>query len=100
TRPPGVARWGNRPVIAGREGLTGSRRLVAVVQLDVPIEIVAPAFRGVPQADRNPQRRRLVRPPRRAHQPHACLLGRASALAAIARDAAGEHVSPLPGAAM
>ena len=81
-------------------GQAPATRLSVVVQFEVPVQVVAPALGRAAQADRDADRRRRHRPPRRADQPHARLVGRASALAPVARHAAGDDVLPVLAAAL
>src|SRR3954462_14694232 len=57
---------------------------LAVVELEIPIEIVAPALGRVSKADRNADGRRRIRPPRRRDQTHVRLFRRTSTLPAVA----------------
>src|SRR5262245_51647406 len=76
------------------------QKLGFVVELDVPVDVIAPALRRVAQAECDTDRWRLVRPFRRTNEMHACLLGRATAFPPIARDAATHDVLPVFPAAL
>src|SRR5688572_18881756 len=82
------------------DAFMSSRKLRVVVELDVPVDVVAPAFWRVAQAEGHSKRGRLVRTPRRADEVHPRLLGRTPALPAIARDAAADDVLPVFPAAL
>ena len=73
---------------------------VVFVELDVPVEIIAPALRRVAQADGDAQRGRFVRPARVPDETHVGLFGRSPALSPVARDAAGDDVLPVFAAAL
>src|SRR5215510_10616296 len=57
-----------------------------VVELDVPIDVVAPALWRIAQPKRHADRRRLIWPPWVTNQMHAGLLRRTAALPPVARD--------------
>src|SRR5712691_3256262 len=71
-----------------------------VVELDVPVEVIAPAFWRVPQADRDADCRRGLRPLGHPRQTHAGFSRRSPAFSAVAADAAGDDVLPVLPAAM
>src|SRR5262252_3178224 len=87
TRLPGTAQPGSIAVMTG----TG----LVVVEFDVPVDVIAPAFGRVPEAEGNADGRRLVRTPRMANEPHAGLLRRSAALAAVAAHTTGDDVFPV-----
>src|SRR4051812_32696449 len=66
-----------------------------IVELDVPVQVVAPALRSIAEADRNPERRRRLGTARRHDEPHPCLFGRTPAFPPVARHAAGDDVLPV-----
>src|SRR5688572_7898343 len=74
--------------------------LAVVFELDVPVEIVPPAFGRVAEPDRDTDGWRGVRPPRRPQELHPCFGRRASTFPAIAGDAAGDDVLPVLPAAV
>src|SRR6185369_17391469 len=76
------------------------RDALCVVQLDVPVEIIAPALGSVAEADRNANGRGRVRTLRRAQQMHGGLGRRTSPLAPVACDAARHDVLPVFSAAL
>src|SRR5262245_35065515 len=71
-----------------------------LVELDVPIEIVAPAFRGIAKTDGNANGGRRFGALRHSHQMHAGFSRRAPTFLAIARDATGNDVLPILTAAL
>src|SRR4029078_2700545 len=81
TRPPSIAHNGRTDVMRPK---TPSAFVVAGVELDVPVEVIAPRFRGVPLLDRDPDGWSFVWTPRHANEVHAGLLRGAAALAAVA----------------
>src|SRR5580765_6186980 len=81
----------------------GTRRAGAVsalVELHIPVEIVAPAVRGVFEANRDPDCRRPFRTSRHAYQVHTGFGRRAAPLLPIAADTAGNDVLPVFAAAL
>src|SRR5262249_40383675 len=84
---------------AGRRG-QGSPPGLGVVELDVPVEVVAPAFRCVANTDRNADGRRRFGPLRHPQEMHAGFSRRAPTFLAIARDAARHDVLPVLPAAL
>ena len=100
SRPPSMTRTGSRLVSTGTKRRCVASQLASSSQFEVPVEVVAPALGRAAQSDRDADRRRRHRPPRRAHQAHARLFGRASALAAVARHAARDDVLPVLAAAL
>src|SRR5687767_8798003 len=72
----------------------------ALVELEVPVQVVAPGLRRVAQPDRDPDGRSGVRTPRRTQQLHARFRRRTAALLPVARDAAGDDVLPVLAAAL
>src|SRR3954469_8026130 len=99
-RPPSTAQSGRtevtRPPVGARDGPT-SRLGVA---LAVPVEALEPAVGCLRELDRDADRGRLVGTLRDANEMQAGLLGSASALAAVAGDAAGNDVLPVLSAAL
>src|SRR5436190_709558 len=81
-------------------GAHSRRDLALVVELDVPVEVIAPRFRRVAQPDGDADGGGLVGTPRHADEVHAGLLWGAAALAAVAGDAAGDDVFPILSAAL
>src|SRR4051794_4169985 len=73
---------------------------IIFVELDVPVDVIAPTVGRVANAERDADGRRLVGPAWVTDQMHARLLGRASALPAVAGDAAGDDVFPILAAAL
>src|SRR6266540_2374344 len=76
------------------------RRTLCIVQLDVPVEVVAPAFGRVPQSDRDPDGRRRGGPFRHPPQVHAGFGRRAPPLLPVAVHAAGDNILPVLAAAL
>src|SRR5829696_5552060 len=107
-RPPSMALAGWTVETREADNMKGRRgkstetidyRLLGIVELHVPVEVVAPAFGGIAKADGDADGLRL-RPARRLHQVHPGLGRRASALAPVAGDAAGDDVLPVLAAAL
>src|SRR5688572_3453929 len=73
---------------------------LALVELHVPVEVVAPAVRSVLEADGDPDRRRFLRTFGHTYQVHAGLSRRAPAFPAVAADTAGDDVFPVLAAAL
>src|SRR3954470_20120254 len=71
-----------------------------LVELGVPVQVVAPRLGRVAQPDRNAYRRRRIRPAWRARQTHPCFRRRAATLSPVAADAAGDDVLPILAAAL
>src|SRR5205823_2302505 len=71
-----------------------------IVELYVPIEVIAPAFGRVAKADGNTDRRRGLGTPRHPLETQTGLGRGAAALAPVARDAAGDDVFPILTAAL
>src|SRR5688572_25968259 len=71
-----------------------------VVQLDVPVQVIAPALRRVPEADCDADRRRRIGTPRVLLQAHAGFGGREATLLSVTTDAAGHDVLPVLAAAL
>ncbi len=95
---PGTAQAGRMAEIT-----CGNDSLRLVVELDVPVHVVAPAVGRVAQTEvscASSGAPALVRPPRMTDQVHAGLLGRASALPPVAADAARDDVLPVLAAAL
>src|SRR6266581_3081542 len=102
TRPPSIAQCGWMAVMregaATGDGMKRKRsredglRALRVVQLGVPIEVVAPAFRRVSDSDRDADRRRGMWTPRHPLQVHVRPGRRPAALLPVAADAAGDDV--------
>src|SRR6188474_230944 len=93
-RPPSTARSGVT------EAMVGLNFLLGIVQLDVPIQIVTPAFWRVAQPDRDANRRRRIRSPRGSEQLHSGFGRRTSALEPVAANTAGDDVFPVFAAAL
>src|SRR2546428_10187880 len=93
TRPPSMARWGWMAV-------TSSFNLLCVVELDVPIQVIAPAFRRVAQSNGDADGRRRRGAPRHPPQTHAGFSRRSATFLSVARDAARDDVFPVFSAAM
>src|SRR6478752_4565287 len=83
-----------------REAEASQPLAVVLIELEVPVQVVAPALRRTSQPNGDANRRRRHRPSRMPDQPHACFVGRASTLAAIAGDATGNDVLPVLAAAL
>src|SRR5262245_23712078 len=98
TRPPSIAQSGRTDV--SRPMNLRSLVVGFCVELDVPVEIIAPRLRRVAQSDRDADRGRLVGSLGNADEMHTGLLGSTSALAAVAGDAAGDDVFPILSAAL
>src|SRR5690606_18953045 len=75
--------------------MRGDGALLDVIQLDVPVHVVAPALGRVPETERDADGRRLLGTLRRANERHARLLRRASALLPVAGDTATDDVLPV-----
>src|SRR5688500_13667336 len=73
---------------------------LGIVELDVPVHVIAPALGRVSEAEGDADRRRLLGAFRRTDQRHAGLRRRAPALAPVARDAAADDVLPVLAAAL
>src|SRR5258706_11716425 len=73
---------------------------LSVVEFSVPVQIVAPAFRGVAQSDGDSNRRGPFRTLGGAEQMHPSLGRSASAFLAIAGDAAADDILPVLPAAL
>src|SRR5262245_60788588 len=71
-----------------------------IVELQIPVEIIAPALRRVPPTDGDAYGRGRLRPPGKPLQMHAGLGGRPSSLSPVAADAAGDDILPVFAAAM
>src|SRR5262245_139753 len=71
-----------------------------IVEFDVPVQVIAPAFGSVPQSDRDADRRRRVGALGHPQQTHARLSRCSAALAAVATDATGDDILPVLAAAM
>src|SRR5690606_5211592 len=84
---------GSRSAVHSVDG-SESRPYLRLIQLDVPVEIIAPAFGRVAEAYREAHGGRLRRSLRRPHERHPGLIRRASALAPVARAAGGDDVLP------
>src|SRR5437764_517247 len=80
--------------------LTQVGRFLAVVELEIPVQIVAPALRCVSKADRDAHRRRRIGPPRVRDQTHVRFFWRAPALLAVARHATRDDILPVLPAAL
>ena len=113
TRPPSTARaarpmkwWARTSTSECRtsraDDVTLRTSALALVELDVPVEVVAPALRRVAQPNLigDADRRRRVGPPRRPAAVHARLGRRAAALLPVAAHAAGDDVLPVLAAAV
>src|SRR5258707_7964331 len=87
TRPPSIPH-------SGRTDVTRPKVSAFVVQLDVPVEVVAPRVGSIAQPDGDADRGRLVGTLRDANEVHAGLLGSAPALAAGGGGAAGKQGFP------
>src|SRR6266850_4770074 len=74
--------------------------VLGIVELDVPVEIIAPAFRRVAEADRYADGWRPFRTLRHPREMHAGFSRRAPTFLAIARDAARHDVLPVLAAAL
>src|SRR6266699_1148215 len=70
------------------------------VKLQVPVQIVAPAFRRVAESDRDANGRRRIGPPRMPLQAHAGLGGRTAPFLPVTRHAARDDVLPVLAAAV
>src|SRR5262245_20131780 len=68
---------------------------LGIVELDVPVQVVAPAPRRVPQPDGDADRGSRIGPPRRPHELHTRLMRRAPPLLPIAGHAARDDVLPV-----
>src|SRR5687768_12036311 len=103
TRPPSTARRGLTEEMVGRGVIRGSNRYrlqttgyrLDIVELGLPVQIIAPALRRVLQADRNADGGSRIRPAWRLQQTHPGLGGRLAALLPIAGHAAGDDVFPV-----
>src|SRR5438128_1264325 len=115
--------WGMKDVTCGKEVVAKSRvsgsagagkdrgegtgrprscreyTLSGVVELDVPVQVVAPAVRRIAESDGDADGRCGFGAFRGAQHPHAGLDWRPPALTAIAADAAGDDVLPIFAAA-
>src|SRR5262249_21748155 len=118
TRPPSIAARGCMPVSRGEDMKTvyvRSRKSdhsdfahltsevqvwLGVVELDVPVEIVAPAVGCVAEADGNADGRRRLGALRHPQKMHAGFCRRAPTFLAIARNATGNDVLPVLSAAL
>jgi hypothetical protein len=97
-----MSRFFDAEILNIRYGPIADRAIynLAVIKLDVPVQIVTPALRGVPQPDCNTNRWRRIWSPRMAHQLHARFSRRASPFPPIAANAAGDDVLPVLPAAL
>src|SRR5581483_7053109 len=91
TRPPSTAAGGRMPVMWAGEALKELR----VVELEVPVQVVAPALGCLADPDGDPQGRRRRRALRQAPEVHAGLGGSTPALLPIAVATAGDDVLPV-----
>src|SRR5258708_21874252 len=89
TRPPSIPHNGRTDVTRP------NGTLAFVVELDVPVEVIAPRFGSVSQPYGDPDGWGFVRTSRHADEVHAGLLRGAAALAAGAREAGRNEVFPL-----
>src|SRR5262245_48689582 len=68
---------------------------LGIFQLGVPVEIVPPALRSIPESDGDSNRRNRFRSSRYSAKMHPRFRRRSSTFAAIACDAAGDDILPI-----
>src|SRR5207249_11762965 len=84
----------NSALITQNSSLTGLRLRQVAIQLHVPVQIVAPAFRGVPDPDGDGNDRVPTRLHRLPDQFQASLFRRVAALPIIAAPAGSDDIFP------